>query len=456
MSPKLAILVVTAAGLYGQQAPAQPQTATALDQILDRLERLENENRKLLEEVRELRRELAPAATPAAGPEISANGTQSAPLAERVDILERRSEEVDQDKVQAGQRYPVTINGMALFNAYSNGRYSGGAQNPLAASFAAGPDNDGATFRQTVIGLRFNGPETFAGGKVSGALDMDLWGGDSTSLNHLLRLRTATIRLDWTNTSVSVGQDKPLIAPRDPDSLAQVAFSPLTAAGNPWLWQPQVRVEQRFAMGEDSGVLLQGSVYQTRESLGNLPASYQSASEVSRPGYEGRAEYWKHWGDHQRLEIASGFHLSFSKVEGVSIPSNAVSFDWLVDPLPRWEITGAYYHGQNLGTIGGGAGITLLPSDTLVGVHQNSGWVQTSFRLTPRLKLNGFAGEQSDRAADLLSGALRSNLAWGGNLMYHLAPNVIASFEALQLRTRYLNTGLRINDHYDLALAYLF
>jgi hypothetical protein len=133
-----------------------------------------------------------------------------------------------------------------------------------------------------------------------------------------------------------------------------------------------------------------------------------------------------------------------------------VSFDWLVDPLPRVEITGAFYRGQNLSTIGGGSGITLFGNDTLAGIHQVSGWIQTSYRLTPRLKLNGFAGEQSDRPGDLANAALRSNLAWGGNLMFHLAPNVIASLEALQLRTKFLNSGLRINDHYDLAIAYLF
>jgi hypothetical protein len=439
MLPKSALFFILATSLHAQ--------TTALDQILARLDRLESENQKLLEEVRALRQELK--ASPPAE-------TSTPPLTERVDVLERRSEEVDQTKVQASQRFPLTITGMALFNLYSNGQNNGGQQDPLTASQAASPKNTGASLRQTVFGLRYYGPETIAGGKVSGAIDLDLWGGDSTSLNHLVRLRTATIRVDWTNTSVSVGQDKPLISPRDPDSLAQVAFSPLTGAGNPWLWQPQARVEQRFHLTESSGVRLQGSLYQTRESFSNLPASYQSTAAGSRPGWEGRAEYWKNWGDKQKLEIASGFHTSFSKVDSTSVPSDTVSFDWLVDPLPRFEITGAFYRGQNLGPIGGGAGITLFPSGTLQGVHQTSGWVQTSFRFTERLKLNGFAGEQSNRASDLAAAALRSNLAWGGNLMYHIAPNVIVSFEALQLRTKYTNIGLRLNDHYDLAIAYLF
>lgn len=443
MPCKLAFLLFFAASLYAQQTP------TPLDQILARLDRLESENQKLLDEVRQLRQELkvAPVTSP---PETTP------PLQERVEILERRSDEVDQTKVQASQRFPVTVTGMALFNAYSNGKNGGPQQDPLSASLNSGARVSGATFRQTVIGLRYDGPEMVGGGKISGAVDLDLWGGDSTSLNHLIRLRTATIRLDWLRTSVSIGQDKPLIAPRDPDSLAQVAFSPFTGAGNPWLWQPQARLEQRFSLSKTSGLILQGSIYQTRETFPNLPASYQSSTSASRPGWEGRAEFWKHWGNQQKLEIASGFHTSFSKVDSTSIPSDTVSFDWLIDPLPRLEITGAFYRGQNLASIGGGAGITLLANGELTGVHQTSGWIQTSFRLTSRLKLNGFAGEQSDRPADLLNANIRSNLAWGGNLIYHIAPNVITSFEALQLRTKFMNTGLRLNDHYDLAIAYLF
>jgi hypothetical protein len=443
MPCKFGFLLLFATSLFAQNT-------SGLDQILARLDRLETENQKLLEEVRQLRQELKVAPVATSPPE------STPPLQERIDILEQRSAEVDQTKVQAAQRFPITVRGMALFNAYSNGKNGGALQDPLSASLSSAPSVSGATFRQTVVGLRYDGPETVGGGKISGAVDLDLWGGDSTSLNHLIRLRTATIRLDWQRTSISFGQEKPLIAPRDPESLAQVAFSPLTGAGNPWLWQPQIRVEQRYSLSDSSGVRLQGSVYQTRETFPNLPVAYQIATEAARPGWEGRAEFWKHWGDQRKLEVASGFHSSFSKVLGTSIPSDTISFDWLIDPLPRLEITGAFYRGQNLASIGGGAGVTLLSTGVLTGVHQTSGWVQTSFRITPRLKVNGFAGEQSDRAADLSSASVRSNLAWGGNLMYHIAPNVITSFEAMQLRTKFTNTGLRLNVHYDLAIAYLF
>ncbi len=40
--------------------------------------------------------------------------------------------------------------------------------------------------------------------------------------------------------------------------------------------------------------------------------------------------------------------------------------------------------------------------------------------------------------------------------MYRVAPNVIVSLEGGQVRTAYYQSGNRLNDHYDLAIAYLF
>ena len=166
------------------------------------------------------------------------------------------------------QKLPITITGMALFNAYTNGRYNGGAENTVIAPLTPGDATGGGSLRQSIIGLQYDSPQTVFGGKVTGAISLDLFGGSAASLDHLVRLRTATISLDWNNTSILFGQDKPIISPRDPNSFAQVGVSPLTGAGNLWLWQPQIRMEQRFNFGNNSGVRLQVGVVQTRE-LGN-------------------------------------------------------------------------------------------------------------------------------------------------------------------------------------------
>ena len=56
----------------------------------------------------------------------------------------------------------------------------------------------------------------------------------------------------------------------------------------------------------------------------------------------------------------------------------------------------------------------------------------------------------------ILPGNIRRNLVWAGNGVYKLAPNILAAFEFSQNRTAYLSSGTRLNNHYDLAVAYLF
>ena len=232
---------------------ATAQTSPDLREILTRLDRLEKDNRALTEEVRALRKELADLHSPPTGATASDGAAAEDRAAEdRAAVEQSRVEELAQTKLESSQKFPIRFTGMALFNAYVNGRHNNQSVNPTIASFSHGDATGGATLRQSTIGLLFNGPLTVGGAKVSGSLYMDFFGGSAASLNHVVRLRTAEIDLDWTNTSIMFGQAKPIISPRDPDSLAQVGVSPLTGAGNLWLWQPQVRVEQRVKFGNSA------------------------------------------------------------------------------------------------------------------------------------------------------------------------------------------------------------
>lgn len=249
LCPPLAVVLLTLGWCLAARAQSAPQGVEKVQAILDRLDQLEKDNQALLEEVRALRQQVsglqAPAAEPPAG--------QSQTADERQAVEENRIDELAQTKVEASQKFPIRITGMALFNASVNGRFNGNMEDPLVASSAPGEMTGDGTLRQSTLGFLFNGPQTFWNGKISGSLYVDFFGGSTTSLDHLVRLRTAAINIDWKNTSVMFGQDKPLISPRDPDSFAQVGYSPLTGAGNLWLWQPQARVEQRFSLERTAG-----------------------------------------------------------------------------------------------------------------------------------------------------------------------------------------------------------
>jgi len=435
--------------------PASAQPSPDLREILNRLDRLEQDNKSLTDEVRALRKELADLhATPA---------TDEHAAEDRVAVEQSRVEEIAQTKVESSQKFPIRITGMALFNTYVNGRHNNQSVNPTIASFANGEATGGATLRQSTLGLLFNGPLTVGGAKVSGSFYMDFFGGSAASLNNEVRLRTAEINLDWTNTSVMFGQAKPIISPRDPDSLAQVGVSPLTGAGNLWLWQPQVRIEQRVKLGSGTGLIAQAGVFQTgvlnavSDPSGYVPPTDGGRPEYSRPGVEGRVELWRRWGESGRIEIAGGIHFNRNRVGYASLPSNVYSVDWFYRPFSKLEFSGMFFHGRNVATLGAlRQGFTVLPNGKPIPVRSNGGWAQIRVPITTRLAFNLYGGQQDDRNSDLIYSNISKNQAYFGNVMYRFAPNVIVSLEGGQVRTSFMQIGNRLNDHYDLAIAYLF
>jgi hypothetical protein len=426
------------------------QDRTDSGEILKRLARLEEQNRQIMEEIKALREQLS---TPASTPETE---TAAAPLEERVAVQERRTADLDESKVGTEHRLPVQLTGTVLFNAFSNGQYGGNQLNPVVAAPVAGQSNAGGTLRQSIIGFRFDGPEVVGGAKTSGTLLLDLFGGSGAALNQLVRLRVATLDIAWKNTTLTFGQDKPIIAPRDPDSLAQVGISPLTAAGNLWLWAPQFRVEQRFALGEHSGVRAQVGVYQTDEGGDAVPSEYASTLSPARPGLEGRFNWWGEHGS-TRFEIAPGFHASDSHVAGVTVPSRIFSVDWLIRPVQSVDFTGQFFDGENVAVIGGlRQGISFYRYEGLHATHASGGWAQLAVRPTPRITFHFYGGQEDDRNSDLIGNAIGKNQAYAGNIMYRLGSNLLTSFEISHVRTTYLKSGTTSNTHYDLALAYLF
>jgi hypothetical protein len=446
---------------------ALAQTPGDIRDILERLSRLEEQNRALMSEVHALREQLnvshdSPGQMKFDAPDqLSQASTNQAapnqpPVGERVDVAEHRVDELAQTKVEASQRYPIKLTGTLLFNAFLNGRDSGDRQYPTTASTTPGPSATGASFRQSVIGLEFSGPQ-WAGAKIGGTLLMDFFAGSSASLDHLVRMRIATMDLEWKDTTLSFGQDKPIISPREPNSLAQVGVSPLTGAGNLWLWQPQARIEQRIRFGHSSGLKLQAGVFETAETSVAVPAQYAATQAPGRPGYEGRFVFWKDFGAGRRVEIAPGFHFSSSHVAGTSVPSDVYSIDWLVQPLSKLQFSGMFFSGKNIAGLGSlRQGYSFLGDDEIIPIHAEGGWAQISIPLTSRLTFNTYSGEEDDRARDLTAGAINRNLVTAANIFYRFAPNVLGSFEVSRTQTTYIFIGRRLNNHYDLALAYLF
>jgi hypothetical protein len=441
------------------------QTSPDMARILERLDRLERQNQELLEELRSLRAELGsaraePPAVASAVVSVESEAAQPpaapATVEQKLDIQQHRIDEQAQSKVEASQRFPIRLTGMALFNAFVNSNQSGGFEYPTIAS-ATGPAHDGATVRQTIIGLEYQGPETFWGGHVRGSVYMDFDSG-SAPLDQTIRLRTGSMEIDWATRSIMVGVEKPIFNPLEPSSLAQVGVSPLTGTGNLWLWMPQVRLEQDFALGTSSGIRARMGVVETSEAGPYAGSDPIGAVEANRPGLEGRFEFFHRLDDERRLEVAPGFHISTTHAGGYSIPSQVFSVDWLFRPVAPLEFTGAYFRGQNVAPLGTGLirqGFTIYEGQASA-INSQGGWGQLTIHAARRLDFHLFTGQQDDQVSQLNPGAIGKNLLFGGNVFYRIAPNVLLGWEASQVRTSYLGQGIRINNHYDLALGYLF
>jgi len=446
---RILLMIVLVMALSGA---ARPQAAPGLGAVLERLERLEKQNTELLDEIRRLRRE------------VEAAGGPLRALEERIEVESGRVAEQDQIKVESTQRVPVRLTGMALFNVFRNTRHGGAADNPTTASIARGPANSSATLRQSVVGLEFHGPETFHGGRFRGSLLLDLFSGAGDALNQQARLRTASIEGQWETRGFLVGQEKPIFAPREPNSLAQVGVSPLTAAGNLWRWRPQARFEQRVKLGSAADLQARIGVTQTDERGISVPADLDPGQiEQRRPALEGRFQLSRAIDDRRRVEVAPGFHWSETRAAGASVPSRLFSLDWFVNPHARVEFSGTWFAGRNLAKLGAGGvrqGFTVLRPRTrdqqIIPVRTRGGWAQLSLLATPRLSFNLYGGQDDPHNRDLVPGGIAKNLAYAANVFYKLAPNVVVGGEVSQVRTQFLNGQRPLNNHYDLAVAYLF
>lgn len=421
---KWVLFLVGAVSLPGQDLAA----------VLARLEKLEAENRELKQEVKQLR-ELV-------------EGKPSVP--ERLEIVERRVEEQASTKVEAANRFPVTLTGMALFQSFYNTRGSNTVDVPTQAAATPGRAAAGATVRQSVIGLRYHGPVTLWGGKVSGSLYMDFWDGNTEGASPPFRVRTADFTVDWATRSFSAGLMKPLISPHDPNSMAYVGITPLTSSGNLWRWQPQVRFEQRAGWFKG-----QAAVMQTAEESTGAPANL--LNNRRRPGLELRGAVGHEFGGERSFEIGVGGHFSQSRVGVQSLPSRIVSIDWLVKPAPKLSVSGTFFDGENVHHLGAlRQSFRIAANGVIDTVHSTGGWGQVSVAATKRVTLNWFAGVHNDRDSDLVRGQNGLNRSGGANVMFQMAPNVVLSFEGMQIRSNYVGTANRRMNRYDLSIAYLF
>jgi hypothetical protein len=448
------------------------------EEALSEARRARDEARALKAELAEMRGKLAtagenssiPIASQASQPPQSQPGARIERLEEQVEINTARIREHAQTKVESDSRFPVRISGMILANFHYNSDDLQRTQPLVAPSslnrLAGG--TFGSTFRQTRLGLAVNGP-SFAGGKTSGEIELDFYGGTVGQVEGdvlgALRIRTAAMRVDWAQSTLTIGQETPAISPRNPTSIAGVWYAPLSGAGNLWQWRPQIRYEHRFRAGEAKEWIVQGSV------LPPFGESYLGLPTRGTPALEARTA-WRHQIDEDRtLEIGGGAHYDHRSFNfGHSVNGYIVSGDWLVPLGSRFELSGELYHGRGV-TLGDQSGGRIdraysfsgSPEDaytTVRAVRSSGGWIQLSTRLRSNLEMNLAYGQEDPDNTDLRFGVTTDSTRYKNqvgsiNFIYELRPSFLISLEYRRLLTDY-NSGRGRNNHVNLAFGYVF
>ncbi|MDP9161558.1 MAG: hypothetical protein M3O09_15170 [Acidobacteriota bacterium] len=429
----------------------------------------------------------APEADHAASTEASA-GLQPGSLDHRVEALEGSSQllsgKVDeqyQTKVESASKYKVRLSGIVLMNLFSN---RGAVENqdfPTYANPRTPYDSNGtfgATLRQSEIGLEAFGP-TLAGAKTSAQIQFDLSGGFPNTLNGfnygLVRLRIASMRMDWKRTSLIVGQDSLFLSPLSPTSFASLAVPAFSYAGNLWGWIPQVRLEHRFDLSDSQSVTLQGGILDNL--TGEPPYTQyqrqpQAGGKSAQPAYGSRVA-WSHLLKGHPLTLGTaGYYGRQNWAFYRHTDSWAGMADWEIPITSQLSISGELYRGKAVGSFGGGIGQSvlfdgdpLLEQTHVLPLNSVGGWSQIKFRATPKLEFNGAIGLDNPFARDLrvfpasqgiYDLTLLENRSAFGNFIFRPRSDLIFSAEYRHLRTLQIYNGNSSAEQFNLMMGVLF
>jgi hypothetical protein len=421
---------------------------------------------------------------------LSATAPNSGPNAvgDRLDKIEEEQQFIDakiddqyQTKVESGSKYRLRLSGMALLNLYENRGTVDNQDFPEIAAPRGLLDTAGAfggSLRQSQIGLDVFGPD-IAGAHTSANIKFDFAGGlpltENGATQGLVRLRTGVIRFDWANTSIVAGQDRLFFAPLAPTSLASMAVPALSYAGNLWNWTPQVRVEHRHNLSENSSLLFQAGLLDSMS--GDVPYSTVDrvpswGEQSGQPAYAARVA-WSRRLSGQDLTIGfGGYYGRQNWGFDHDVDGWASTMDLAV-PLGKWfALTGAFYRGRALGGLGGAigqdvlmSGSIALPTTRVKGLDSVGGWVQLKFKPQPKLEFNAAFGDDNPFTSELRrfspAGSyygvwLSKNLSPFVNVIYQVRSDVVIALEYRRLQTFVLNRGSDSANHINLSVGYMF
>jgi len=382
-------------------------------------------------------------------------------------LLAARIEEQHQTKVESESKYRVKLSGLVLMNAFSNRGVFDVPDLPNRAVASDHGGSVGASVRQSILGLQVLGPKV-AGAATSASISADFFGGFpqqqpyGTTLG-IVRLRQASAHMDWTNTSLIVGQESLFFSPLSPTSYASVAEPALSYSGNLWTWTPQVVAEHRFHTSEQTYFSVSGGLLAAlSDSIVSGSSSYGGyvgpGERARRPAFAAQTVFNTKFGGQPFAIGVGGYGSHLQYGYGRETDSWAVTSFWRIPMGPRLEFSGEAYRGRAVGGLGGGIWQSVVfngdPAAAGTGfrpLNAFGGWSQLKFHPHSRWEFNGAIGQDNIFARDLewapdlvgqYASPLARNRAAFGNVIYRPKSNLLLSVEYRKVWT-YSYDGLR-------------
>jgi hypothetical protein len=417
----------------------------------------------------------------------SAYESSKGDLQQRISKLEDDQElmndkiiEQSQTKVESGSKYRVRLSGLVLLNTAVT---RGSVDNLDIPQIAVPPEAPGVrgsfsgSLRQSQIGIETFGPD-IAGARTSANVKFDFAGGFPNTPNGaafgVVRLRTGTVRLDWADTSIIAGQDAIFFAPLTPTTLSSIAIPALSYTGNLWSWTPQVRIEHRFALSENSGLRIQAGIL---DSLtGNAPQQsyrYPSVGEASgQPAYATHIGYSRRFFGRDLNIGVGGYYGRQNWAFGRAVDGWAGVTDVTVPLGELLDFSAEFYRGRAVGGLGGGIGQSILlsgpiynPGTAIYGLDSTGGWLQLKFKPRPNFEVNFAYGQDQPFARELklfpasalyYGYSISRNQSPFVNFIYRARSDVLFSMEYKRLQTNALNNNAYIANQLIMSLGYAF
>jgi regulator of replication initiation timing len=403
-----------------------------------------------------------------------------AKLEEDQELMNDKIVEQSQTKMESGSKYRVRLSGIVLLNTAVTRGSVDNLDFPQIATAPSTPGTSGSfsgSLRQSQIGIEAFGPD-IAGARTSANVKFDFAGGFPNTPNGtafgIVRLRTGTIRLDWSDTSIVAGQDSLFFAPLTPTTLSSLAIPALSYTGNLWSWTPQIRIEHRVVLSDNSKLLFQAGIL---DSLtGDVPQQYYrlpTAGERSgQPAYATHIAYVRRAFGRDLILGVGGYYGRQNWDFGRNVDGWAGLADVTVPLGNSFSLTGEFYRGRAVGGLGGGIGQSILisgpiaaPGSNVYGLDSIGGWMQLKFKPKTNFEVNFAYGQDNPFASELRSfpasahyygSSLSRNLSPFVNFIYRVRSDVLFSVEYRRLQTYTLDSNANSANQIGLGLGYAF